>query len=114
MLGDLERLLRLGGDLPFSDHDTIESAGHPEQVPDGFGVGVLIQVGSDLFGPDAVRLAEELGHQRRVDRAGDLRPGQVQLDPVARPEDDGLGPVPGGQLGQRPGPLGVVERQLLA
>src|SRR5207248_2135445 len=61
-----------------------------------------------------VELAQEFRDQCRVERDRRVSAAQVQLDAIARAQDDGLAAVAGGQLVQRAWQAVAVEGQLLA
>ncbi len=106
----LVRLLDLAGDLALADDQAVEAGRHAEQVAHGVGVAVRVQVRRDLLRRDGVELTEEGYDRLRQARLA----GQVQLDAVARRQDDRLALQPGGDCQQRLRQLVAVEGQALA
>ena len=110
--GGGQRAADLALDLPLPDDHRVEPAGDGEQVRGGVGPGPDPQVRVDLRRGvaravgDGVRCRGARG--RGVRRVVDL---QVQLEPVARRQDDGTGHVPVGRRAHELGRDGVDVRR---
>jgi hypothetical protein len=114
LLGQFVGLPNLSGNLPLSDDKAIETGGHSQQMADRGAMAVLVQVGPHISCRHSVHFSQELGNPVDVRDQGRGRPGQVQLNTIARAQDDGLAAVTSIQFVQRPCQLCLVERQPFA
>ena len=104
LLGELDRRAHLAENLALADHDRVQPAGHGQQV----GYRPLVIVHVQVRGEVAVGHAAVPGEQLADGGHARVEPVHVgvDLDPVARRDDEGLGHRVGQrdvveQLGQR-------------
>ena len=91
LAGAVPRHLHLAEDLALAEHGRVEPGGDREEVGDGRGVVVDVEVVAEVLGGEEGDLGEEVADvlEGAVEPLGD----RVDLGAVARREHDGLGDV---------------------
>ena len=108
-------LFHLRQDLWFADDHAVQAGSHAEQVPYGIHVGVMEHVSGDIPIVQAVEVGQETDELLAGRAARRFGRGRVQLDAIARRQQDDLRfRVGGAQRSEGFQRLGGCEGQTLS
>src|SRR5262245_25480175 len=100
LLSELVGALHLPGNLPFADDHAVEAGCHAEKMTHRVGVLMAIEICPDIAGCELVYFGKVFNEQIRIGSYSRFNAGQVDLDAIARAENDGLAAVARAQFFQ--------------